>query len=472
MTLSKLTDFGDWLSPIIVKELRQGLRTRVFTAAFIVLQGFMALFMLTGLNQRQDDSAWAFWFLVSITLLLVMPLRGFGALSSEIRLNTMDLISLTRLSAWRITAGKWAALVSQSFLLTVAVLPYVVIRYFFGGINVVAELMILAAVLILSCLLSALMVGLSAFPNFLIRSLLALGVSITVASSIMVIRTAFAFSSAGLTAGLATDGWTYFGAFVTALYLMFYFLDMGATRIAPEAVNLSTRKRTSSILFLIGFLGLPVLFAPPSEEIYSFAMAFVGLFALDALTERPSEVRSLHRPFVRRGLLGQIAQFLFTPGWLTAVFYVCILGAILFTGGVYYEVFPNRTLVEELTFYVSLVSSLLFPLLIIHLFFPDQKDLFATYFFVQLASVAAGTAIFSGTHSFQFHSMMWAGCPLPFVCFSHVFRGGRTAWSSAPDFGADHIFHYDRCVPMEGRAVHCPDAGVSEGNRRWSQPIE
>ncbi len=31
-------DFADWLSPILVKELRQGLRTRVFTSTFILLQ--------------------------------------------------------------------------------------------------------------------------------------------------------------------------------------------------------------------------------------------------------------------------------------------------------------------------------------------------------------------------------------------------------------------------------------------------
>ena len=36
MPLTLLNDFGDRFSPMLVKELRQGLRTRFFTAALLL----------------------------------------------------------------------------------------------------------------------------------------------------------------------------------------------------------------------------------------------------------------------------------------------------------------------------------------------------------------------------------------------------------------------------------------------------
>ncbi|GAH00794.1 unnamed protein product, partial [marine sediment metagenome] len=110
MPSKSLTDFPNWLSPMLVKELRQGLRTNMFSVAFILLQAFMVLCILIGAaSPGSNDSSGAFWTFVVISLLIVQPLRGFNALSSEYQLNTMDLIQLTRLDTWRITLGKWIA---------------------------------------------------------------------------------------------------------------------------------------------------------------------------------------------------------------------------------------------------------------------------------------------------------------------------------------------------------------------------
>lgn len=411
----QLNDFKDWVSPIIVKELRQGMRTRLFTTSFIVLQGFMVLFVMIGFaeggGQNSGSSAF-FWFLISITLLLVMPLRGFGALSSEIRLNTMDLIALTRMSSWRITAGKWAALVSQTALLTVGVLPYVVLRYFFGGINPISELFFLAMVLILSCVLSAAMVGLSAFPNFLVRALLAIGASIGAVS--------MSFGFGQLTTGniefqSAEFRWGILAFLSISAFLTFYFLAMGATRIATEADNYSLPKRFISILALGIFMSIPAIVpSTDGEPFYVLGVFFVAFFALDALTETPSGVRSLHVAFTRRGPLGNLFQFIFTPGWFSGIFYVLILAAIHGVAGVLYgasEFSWDQT--QALTVGVAFAGSLLFPLLIIHLFMAETRNLFASYFFVQAASVAVGFCLLAIQQ--ELPSIMWAGSPIPFV---------------------------------------------------------
>ena len=126
---------------MLVKELRQGMRTNLFSVAFILLQALMVLSLLAGLA---DPGSWAasgfFWFFVVVILLVIQPLRGINALSSEYLLNTMDLIQLTKLDAWRITFGKWTALNAQTLLFVTGVLPYLVMRYFLGNVNFVIDL--------------------------------------------------------------------------------------------------------------------------------------------------------------------------------------------------------------------------------------------------------------------------------------------------------------------------------------------
>ena len=46
-TLPLLRDFSDRFSPIVVKELRQGLRTRFFTSALILFHTFIILLLIT-----------------------------------------------------------------------------------------------------------------------------------------------------------------------------------------------------------------------------------------------------------------------------------------------------------------------------------------------------------------------------------------------------------------------------------------
>ena len=111
-TLAKrMADFSPRLSPMLVKELRQGMRTNMFVIAFILLHTFMMLCLLTALSAPGDSNSDVFfWFVIISVLLFIQPLRGFNALSSEYQSNTMDLIHMTRLNGWRVTLGKWTAL--------------------------------------------------------------------------------------------------------------------------------------------------------------------------------------------------------------------------------------------------------------------------------------------------------------------------------------------------------------------------
>jgi len=112
----------DWLSPILVKELRQGMRARVFVISYLLLQVFLSVLVLAnaaaqGDSRALEDESHYFWVIVGFALLVLMPLRGLVSVSQEVKNRTMETIMLTRLTAWRVVFGKWSALFAQSLLL-------------------------------------------------------------------------------------------------------------------------------------------------------------------------------------------------------------------------------------------------------------------------------------------------------------------------------------------------------------------
>jgi hypothetical protein len=401
-------DFSDRLSPMLVKELRQGMRTNLFTAAFILLQVFMVLSLMIGAafsGGGEDASGGFFWMFIIVTLLGVMPVRGFSALHKENQINTMDLIQLTRLSAWRITWGKWLALASQTLLLVTAVLPYIVLRYYLGGINFVAELLALLMITLTSMTFTAVTVGFSAFPSVLLRGAVAVGLLFLIFGLGI---NSFMFTAMGGRSifdelfGASTRGefwWGLFALVITMTYICYFFLDLGASRIAPESANHATRKRLIGFAYVLLALTLPlVVLSIPSEVLASMAVIVLLAVWTDAITEKAALVPSIFRPFRRKSLYRPWISFL-TPGWHTGVRFMVLSGAIallliginpdLASSGLGSTFFD----VEFLTFCFSIVGILLFPLMIILLFF--HAVTFSRYFFGLYVMIQVCTWLFT-----------------------------------------------------------------------------
>mgnify|MGYP005680938703 CR=1 FL=1 len=69
----RMGDFSPRLSPMLVKELRQGMRTNMFAIAFILLHTFMMLCLLTAMiDPGSSDSEVFFWFVIIVVLLLCL----------------------------------------------------------------------------------------------------------------------------------------------------------------------------------------------------------------------------------------------------------------------------------------------------------------------------------------------------------------------------------------------------------------
>ncbi len=389
-----LTDFSDRLSPMLVKELRQGMRTHLFTIAFILLQAFMVLSVLIGASAPGNSPAVAgfFWFFVIVALLIVMPVRGFAALTSEIQLNTMDLIQLTRLGAWRMTFGKWAALVAQTLLLVCGVLPYLVMRYFFGGIDLMKELLGLFWVLVISMVFTAITVGFSAFRSVLLRATVAVGLLILVMVGGELVDDLFRLMLDPTAAGAST-GTTLLGmgaCLFSATYLGWFMLDLGASRIAPEADNHATRKRLMALVFGLVVLTLP-LFGIHVLSCLLIAGITWMLVCLDALTERPTLLPSLLVPFSRRWFLRPF-PLLLAPGWPSGIFFYLLCAGLFTVALQLHTGFGGLTLGER-QIVISAAALVVFPLIPIHLFFrriTEPASIFGIYLLIQVCAAVVG----------------------------------------------------------------------------------
>lgn len=167
-------DFPSWISPMLVKELRQGVQSGAFAWTFVLLQVAMFVLMTFWLLERSTNDSiqlntnrlfhgW-FWVVFGLAAVLVLPLRAAGSMAAERVGNTLDLLRLTRLSSMQIVTGKWLAIMAQVLLLSTAVLPYVVLQYFFGGLDIVSDLFAFVSVLLAASVVTAASVSTAGQP--------------------------------------------------------------------------------------------------------------------------------------------------------------------------------------------------------------------------------------------------------------------------------------------------------------------
>lgn len=365
------SDFPDWLSPMLVKELRQGMRTRVFVFSFILVQILMTLNVVIGLlsttnGMSAEGANTLFWVMVGAPVLLALPFSGLGALSGEKSANTLELIFLTRLSAWRIVFGKWFAIVAQTALFVCAVLPYAMLRYFMGEVNLGTDIAGLALMMGLSAVFTAINVGLSPFQTRVTRIFTIVAYVFVAYGLAATVLTAVVSSTLGATSVSFAGGWSawlamlLFGALIIALML-----QIAASKIAPSAENHSAAKRLIGVAFLAAALVL-IAVGLDAAAVVPFALVCCGPVLIGAVCDPVPWNRAVYRPFVRRGPPGRLLGLLLYPGWpagwIFALVLILAFGAILAHG---------KLLDDEPLFLMFLAGSgsIFFPAAVTRLFF-------------------------------------------------------------------------------------------------------
>jgi len=390
----RLDDFPDRLSPMLVKELRQGLRGKTFVAVFLILQALLGLILLTAGAAASSQRAGTFvsqvvFVFFSLAVLVIQPLRGVGALSSEIRGNTIDLMVLTRLGALRIVLGKWVAIISQSALLAATIFPYLILRYYLGGMNLFAELVMVLVVFALSAGLTALTVGISACNSILIRGLLPVLGAPLLTFCIFGIGFDHEFSDLIDACSLsdATHSFALLGFLVLTAYLGWSALSLGASLIAPKAENHTTLRRLIA-LGLIAVTPLLLRAMHADHEIVPFLWFLVAAPAIaTALAEEENTASTIYRPFVRKGLVGKIAGGVLYPGWPSGVILTVLVALMGFAGLSLVPSMSGTSLTDAHIWLLALIGSLLLPGTIVVLAGSGFKDRAAAFILLWIAGL-------------------------------------------------------------------------------------
>ena len=145
MIARALTDFPDRMPAMMVKEFRQGLRATMFILPFMVVHLLALVAMAVEYIQSIDSAAFnwlprtfPFWIVAYSVVSLVMPLRSLTTLQDEGEGNG-GLLMLGGLTRWQIVRGKWFVQIFLCSVTLVSLLPYMLVRYFFGGFDLIAN---------------------------------------------------------------------------------------------------------------------------------------------------------------------------------------------------------------------------------------------------------------------------------------------------------------------------------------------
>ncbi|MBM7113470.1 ABC transporter permease [Archangium primigenium] len=149
-----LSRWGDRLNPLVVKEVRQGLRSRAFWAFFglmllacfgIALMAFIStLDEGGGLKPLGQGVFFAFFLCLAVVHFVVIPYTAYRSLAREREDDTWVLLVLTGLGPRRILRGKVASFLIQAGLYASAIGPFLLFSYYLNGIELPAILLVLA----------------------------------------------------------------------------------------------------------------------------------------------------------------------------------------------------------------------------------------------------------------------------------------------------------------------------------------
>ncbi len=388
---------GD-LNAILVKELRQELRVRGFVWSFVGFHIAMIVLTLSSFATPDKPNDWGivhdglFWAVLALPLFVTMPMRAFTAFRKEANAKELELIFLTRTSSWQIVFYKWFALCLQGTLLLTAALPYVIVRYAVGSLDILDAFTSLGLLLLIAMLLTAAILVISAqqmhrsrFSVFTI--LVGLFIGLPILNNIFIL-----FIFRGFFGG---RGWAPLTGSSTSIVLLLYAafflllcLAFSAAHIAPPAENHAMIKR---------LLGISALVAGLISHGLGLSQAWVinlltGLYLLPicicALCEDPVYVQSVYAPFVQGSAWKRFIGRWLYPGWPSGAIYTVSICVLFFATMPIMRHLPMMPLGG-----LAIAAGVCLPLVIANLLWPRYRSKWWLYVAVQAALLLGAIAL-------------------------------------------------------------------------------
>ncbi|GIW98660.1 MAG: ABC transporter permease [Pirellulaceae bacterium] len=245
---------ADHVNPIVIKEVRQALKSRQFSISFCstLIVAFVWTIAYIAVNVPRiyflpSGHSLLVGYLIILTfpLVVVIPYGAFRSLCAETEDSTFELLSISGLSAVQIVQGKLASSCLQVMLYLSAMTPCIVLTYLLRGLDLLTTILFLVLTMLLS--LTATVVGLTV-GAIAKGKLMQLGVSVMLLTVLLIV---FAYWM-GFTA--AAIGYAAFRggesiAWLVALGIGSILLAGNATlvRAAAAAIDFPTENHTTAI---------------------------------------------------------------------------------------------------------------------------------------------------------------------------------------------------------------------------------
>lgn len=430
-------DFPGWLPPMLVKELRQGLRQRGFVGGLIVAQVVLVIVFITGFATDTGNDAGSrqlidgvFWSTMFAICFLVAPMRAMAGLSTELDARTMDLLLLTRLDSWRIVWGKWVSLISQTLLLVVTLLPYAVVRYFLGAVDLLADIAMIALMLWGSLVITAAGLWMSGM-NRVLRLMLVIGGIVgafSVMGSMFGRGGSASFHGVGLVSGTAIfwagiAAWLWWGA-----CLVGYCLMMAVRWFAPPAENHAPGPRLMPLALALPIPLLAGLTSSPEPTIVLTGLwgAAAGVIALIELASA-RELMAIHlRGEAGRGGLRRAVGAMLLPGWPSAALWLAVLlaGVVSVWGVVDWQSSEDLRFSAVPWLAVLAWTGIVFPAVLVALL-PTARRVGGVLYFVMHAllgifAMMAGSSALGRKSPKLMQALDWVSHAVPTTSFWHA----------------------------------------------------
>ncbi|WDE96381.1 hypothetical protein PQO03_00160 [Lentisphaera profundi] len=269
------------------------MRSKAFLGIFVITQLVMVVATMGivgsegGSSNNSEELTMMFWGAIAIPFLIFQPLLAIESIHSEVKHKTLEMLYLSRLSSRRIILGKFYSHMLQTLMIACTIMPYVVLRYFAGGVNLLMEISTFISIVLISALGTAISVSTSSFSVRHPRShrvrILILLILIVVGST-----TGFGMFTAFMRfGGGGSINWVDFVTFVLMVpFVIYQVLSLGMSQVAPVSENNLLHKRINCFAVLaiyIIFRYFCESFLPLLPVMVCFLMsALEGVFSGDA----------------------------------------------------------------------------------------------------------------------------------------------------------------------------------------------
>jgi hypothetical protein len=142
---SKIEWAGERLNPLLVKEVRQSLKSRQFSMTFTAVLCLSWLWSIAGIVRLGPQAAYGafgpdmflgYYVILAFPLILIVPYSTFRSLIAEREDNTFELVAITTLQSRQMVAGKLGSSVAQMAVYFSAVAPCLAFTYLLRGIDI------------------------------------------------------------------------------------------------------------------------------------------------------------------------------------------------------------------------------------------------------------------------------------------------------------------------------------------------